>query len=177
MEGNQWLLTVSNDILLTIITAMLTAITFLIFYTSTRPEVVVYLRLDRYLAFICVENIGKVTVRDIDFKFPCSFKIHGDRKLKDVNFFDKGLTMLVPGQKKETFAASYAGGSSEVIEQEPIEIKVSYKGHIWKRKSVCCNIDFDEFQGIEIVGNQSPLDMIAVSIEAIRQELKKLPSN
>ena len=164
MELYQWLLT--------LITTMLTAITYLMYTSSIRSEVVVYLRLDRFIAFICVENIGRGTARNIRFEFPCSFKIHGDRTLNDVNFFDKGIAILPTGHKKETFVASYAGGSGEVLKQKPIDITIYYKGYIYRRKTTC-NIDFDEFQGMEVVG-EPPLDKMAKSIEKIQKDLSGL---
>lgn len=172
MEVLQKLFTEFNNNLPIFINFMLMLITYWIYSVSSRSEVVTYLRLDRYLVFICVENIGKGAARNIHFKFPKSFKIHGDRKLKDVNFFDKGIAFLPPGQKKEIFVASYAGGNKEVLEQKPIEIEISYKGRIRKKKATY-NIDFDEFQGIMLVG-EPPLDKIAKSIEAIQRDLKQI---
>lgn len=60
----------------------------------------------------------------------------------------------------------------EVLKQKPIEITIRYKGYIHPRETTC-NIDFDEFQGMEVVGEPS-LDKMAKSIEKIQKDLSGL---
>ena len=70
IESLQWIFTGIKGYLPILISLMLTVITYRMYSLSSQPEVVTYLRLDRYLVFICLENIGKGAARDIYFKIP-----------------------------------------------------------------------------------------------------------
>ena len=99
--------------------------------------------------YLYVENIGMGPAYDVDFDIKLDFIIPDNRTLRQIEFIDRGILYLPPGQKRKLLIGhrwSKGKTMNELMQEEPLEITVTCKGinHKEPQEQFCLN--FGEYE-------------------------------
>ena len=119
-----------------------------------------------------VENIGGGAARNILLRLSREFMIGTDRPLHELGLFKRGIPLLGPGRKIETFLTNAIELYQEP-QQEPLEVTVVYEDAAGRKFEDPFKIDFAAFENLSRVGT-APLHTIAKSIEALQKSIGNL---
>ena len=119
-----------------------------------------------------VENIGGGPARNIRLRTSREFMTGNNRSLNEVGFFKRGIPLLGPGRKIETFLAT-AIQHDKKPQQEPLEVTVEYEDAAGRKVEEPFKIDFAAFENFSRVG-EAPLYTIAKSIEKLQVNIRNL---
>ena len=99
--------------------------------------------------YLYVENIGMGPAYDVDFDTNLDFVIPDNRTLREVQFIAHGIIYLPPRQKRKLvigYRNSKGKKIDELMQGDPLEIKVVYNGIWHKECKECFCLDFQEYE-------------------------------
>ena len=140
---------------------------------AMRPVVIVTAEIhEMYMDIIHlrVRNIGGGAARRICLRTNRKFMIGKDKSLDDLGLFKRGIPLLGPGQKIETFLADMTG--QEVGKEEPLEVTAEYENAVGGKTEETFVIDLAALENLRQVG-ETPLKAIAKSIKKIQENIQK----
>ena len=140
---------------------------------AMRPVVIVTAEIhEMYMDIIHlrVRNIGGGAARRICLRTNRKFMIGKDKSLDDLGLFKRGIPLLGPGQKIETFLKDMA--DQEVGKEEPLEVTAKYEAAVGGETEETFVIDLAALENLRQVG-ETPLTAIAKSIKKIQENIQK----
>ena len=141
---------------------------------TIRPTLVVTAEIDETHINVInfrVENIGGGAARNIRLRTSREFMRGNNRSLNELGLFKRGIPLLSPGRKIETFLAS----ALELLQQEPLEVTAEYEDATGRKIKETFLVDFAAFENLSRVG-EAPLHTIAKSIEKLQKSIGNLSS-
>ena len=140
---------------------------------AMRPVVIVTAEIrEMYMNIIHlrVRNIGGGAARKIRLRTNRKFRTGNDKSLDDLGLFKRGIPLLGPGQKIETFLANMTG--QEVGKEEPLEVTAEYENAVGGKTEETFVIDLAALENLRQAG-ETPLEAIAKSIKKIQENIQK----
>lgn len=99
--------------------------------------------------YLYVENIGMGPAYDVDFDTDLDFVIPDNRSLREIEFIANDILYLPPRQKRK-FVIGYRNSKGKTMDDlmqgEPLEIKVVYNGIWHKECKECFCLNFQEYE-------------------------------
>lgn len=183
MEIVNWL-NANSGAIIGIATVVLVGITGYYAYLTWRmlkanntPEIAISLRPHEAhvnAVMLCLENIGTVAARSLQFTTDPSFVPGLDRPLEKIGFLDNGIAFFEPGRRIEELLVIVLGkGKLNELRQTPLEITVTYKDSVYHKHKRVFHLDFGEFEGFSQFGTP-PLYEMAKNIKKIQEDLHRI---
>ena len=138
---------------------------------AMRPVVIVTAEIHEMcmnIIYLRARNIGGGAARKLRLRTNRKFRTGNDKSLNDLGLFKRGIPLLGPGQKIETFLADMTG--QEVGKEEPLEVTAEYENAVGGKTKETFVIDLAALENLRQVG-ETPLETIAKSIKKIQENI------
>lgn len=122
---------------------------------------------------LIIKSLGNTPVYDLKFEIdPKELKTLGDRKLEDLNLFQRTIPVFGIGEELRTFAIAYLG---YIHSNQPkqFSITVAYKTKNGKCKTQKYDFDMEIYRGMSTSSEKS-LNEVVDQIEKLNKNLEKL---
>jgi len=128
---------------------------------------------------LIVENLGNVPVYDLELTItPKGLKTIGDRKLEDLNLFQRRIPVLGLGQKLRTFAMTYVDFINS-DQPKTITFSAKYKTPNNREKTQIYSFDMEAYKGMsasfqrDIGDVVNRIEKLTKTVSKIEQKIKK----
>ncbi len=152
------LITTLATVVLAVLTGFYVWLTYRLLKSTERPEVAIFLKLERFLEHgrnyvercLCVQNVGTRAARDIRFEGNFSFVPLEGIPLNNINFLKNGINVLVPKQNvfhRISIRKQLMENLNDLVygdENSKVEINVKYKSFSKKEYKDSFTLDFRE---------------------------------